>query len=216
LIIIIRAKNLTEAAKKFHASFEKHVDFMHEYNSRMLYNQDPIMYHKLMYSVNGPFHHDYGETSIHERGKHIGYWTYKPFIINQQLSKLKDGEILFWHDVNVEKYPYFHDFEKPLKPFLFQILQKVGADIFIPFERPDQLSQLHVKKRTFEVLGEYNDKYLKWPHLNANRILIKKSNFTTAIVKEWMNACLDRTLNSPETEDEPGLQCHTYVFIYFD
>ena len=194
-----KGKDLTDDANNFRRMVENQVTDVVEYNSKALYNIDPKMCAKVLYAAKGPFLHQ-----SHYNGCNIGFLSWKPFIIQHQLKKMEENEILFYHDC-LESNNIKFSFEKPLEPFLLELLQTVKADIFVPFEGQGILAKKYVKKKVFETIGKYNDEYKNWPHLNAGRIIIRKTSFTVELVDDWLKECLNRELIMPETEKEIDL-----------
>lgn len=200
------ARNLVQDAKVFDKLFKPHISKISAYNSHMLKKLDAKLFHQVFFTLPIPF-----IAPEHYRGNGHGFWGWKSWIIHLELQKMKNGEILFYHDMQVSKYlKTFAAFEKPLEPFLLFLLEEVKADIFVPYEHPNDLLRLHTKKLIIDELGSFVPAYTDWHQLNANRIIIRKTDYTVGLVKSWFDACLRRELISPETEHEQGLHCSTH------
>lgn len=198
------AKNLRNDALTFHSIFSAQVKSIRGYNTQDL--KETELFPKIFYKTEGPFIHN-----EHERGAKHGFWTWKSFIILDSLKLMKNGEILFYHDMQVSRYNYFSTHEKPLQPFINSLLEISKSDIFIPWELPHTLKlKHHVKKLIFDSLGFYSDEYLEWPLLNANRIIIRKTDYTIKLIENWFESCLQKILIEPEKEKEPNLRWSTH------
>jgi hypothetical protein len=200
-----QAKALTKQADDFISYYKNENVVPERWTPKRCMEWNSDLFTKIFKTYEGPF--PYFE---HYRGNMHGFWSWKPFIIDATLSQMQDGEILFYHDSNIERYPFYGSFTKPFDVFARKLLKLVNADIFVPFEKQGLLAQQHVKKYCFETIGEYNDYYRKWPLLNANRIIIRKTPFTVDLVKQWLNYCCDEKILLPEKEKEGPLMCHTH------
>lgn len=201
-----QGRDLTKQADEFQKLFENEKITIERFTPKICYELDFNKFSSIFRVYDEQFIHE-----DHYRGNKHGFWGWKPFIISAALQKMNDGDILFYTDCNIERYPVYKAFEKPFDKFLKQILEFVGADIFVAFEFPDVLkSKYHIKKAVFEAVGDNSDYYREYPLLNANRIIIKKTRFTEKIVREWFDLCCRKDLLLPEKTKEPELRWHTH------
>jgi hypothetical protein len=146
----------------------------------------------------------------HNRGNTHGFWKWKPYIIQKHLEKIKDGEILIYHDCNVSRYSYYMLNISQLRENVHFLMGKTGFDVIIPIEHPDILCKHHVKQKVFQTIGQNNDDYRNFPLLNANRIFIRKTETSCSFIKDWLRYCETGDLILPETDSEPDLRWHTH------
>jgi hypothetical protein len=127
-----------------------------------------------------------------EKNKHIfqipvgeGAWLWKPYIINETLNKLNDGDLLFYMDAN---YYFVEEFEHLYSDVIRE------RDILIWKNKPNEkeyplwhLCHKHVLEK-YGMLEKlfYNDE-AKEPW--AGSILIKKTPFIVSLIKEWLSMC---------------------------
>jgi len=151
---------------------------------------------------------DIGE---HSRGNKMGFWRWKPYIIKYHLSKLSEGEILIYKDSNSTRYEYFMECLDEYKQNIEDIIKQININVIVPIENPEHLKcKHHVKKDIFETIGKNNEYYRDFPLLNANRIIIRKSNLSVKFIDEWFNYCMDDNLIFPEKTHEPDLRWSTH------
>jgi hypothetical protein len=68
----------------------------------------------------------------------------------------------------------------------------------------------HCKKEVFVKLEANHEFFWNYSLLNANRIILKKTELTTQLINEWYELCCDTDLLLPETEVESDLRWHTH------
>ena len=112
-----------------------------------------------------------------------GYWLWKPYIINNIMHKINDGDIVFYLD---SKFYFIEPFTK--------LLYKLRLnDIIVWKNKPNE--QIWNMKHwcKMDVILKYNI-YDKVFHENAEdcwggAIIIRKTNKTCLYIKEWLNMC---------------------------
>jgi hypothetical protein len=125
-----------------------------------------------------------------EKNKHIfqipvgdGAWLWKPYIIDKTLEKLNDGDLLFYMDAN---YYFLEEFENLYKKLIEE------RDILIWKNKPNEqeyslwhLCHKHVLEKYGMLEKLYGNDEAKEPW--AGTMLIKKTNFSTNLIKEWLD-----------------------------
>lgn len=119
----------------------------------------------------------------------IGFFRWKPRLIYEVLgsASVRDGDIVFYHDVDVERYP---EYLKGLsKQGRFLRLKMAELDVLLFRDHPSLLVQT-VKPELFEEFPPspvMADQTLL--SIWAGAIAIRKSPAGLAFARAWMNAC---------------------------
>jgi hypothetical protein len=119
--------------------------------------------------------------------------TFRPDIMLHELSKMNDGDLLFYRDINYEKYPKYKNFEDIIELAL-ECLDKCGSDFFVPF--CEQYNECKYTKRLvyqtktniIRELGEDHPFSYKFPQIHAYTFIMRKSQETIEILTELKNA----------------------------
>jgi len=160
----------------------------------------------------------------------IGYFDFKAFLINHVLGKIPEGSILVYHDSNFEKNPQYWETDwDNIKSISERLLQENQSDIFVQIERPGLLVKNHVKTYTIDKLfPDSQENYLVKNSnlLNAARIILRNSEYSRNLMREYENLCLDKSLiqktpnPNPDHEfkwscgDQDVLNCILYREIF--
>lgn len=132
----------------------------------------------------------------------IGFLRWKPYIILQKLKELNEGDIIFYRDCNITKYPNIIADIHNIRKNAIGVLNYIQQDIFSPIEMYPKLKvknnvKIEVLKR-LAILSEDNmDSYLH----NASIIICRKNKNTIKFMEEWLEYCMDDELLSPKIED---------------
>jgi len=110
-----------------------------------------------------------------------GYWLWKPYIIHQMLQKIKEGDVVFYLDSKYYFTETFTDLYSGLK------------DILVWKNKPNETKNYMKHYCKMNVILKYN-MYEKVFIQNAEdcwagAIVIKKTDNTVNIVKEWLDMC---------------------------
>ncbi|MDP4201570.1 MAG: hypothetical protein Q8861_02660 [Bacteroidota bacterium] len=124
-------------------------------------------------------------ASIFSYKRGAGLWLWKPYLIAKTLTQLNDGDYLIYTDAG--------SFYTNKVQYLIDIMNTDKTDI-MTFEIP-LLQRQFTKKETF-VLMNY-DKY-NFNQILAGYILIRKNNWTTAFIDEWLAYMCDERIVSPK------------------
>jgi len=200
-----KALNLSIAGNLIKKSFENYLDNISIYNSNICSFENPNFIKDYLTIYND---YNKGQPS---RGYLHGFWKWKPYIIKRHLTKLKDGEILFYQDSNCLKYKTYTNSCSNIVNTINLILQSNNQlDVFVPFDHDGYLCEQHVKNDVFAIIGDESNYYKKFRLLHANRIIIRKTELSLKFVDEWLNYCMDDKLLLPEKTKEPTLRWHTH------
>lgn len=160
---------------------------------------------------------------------HIGYFDFKPFLIQHVLNLIPENSILVYHDANFEKNPQYWESDWPnIQNICHKLLNDNNSDIFVQFERSGALVKEYVKTHTIDriILDPIENNIVKNCHLiNAARIILKNNNFSKIFINEYLELCKDKTLlaKTPNTNpdvvfkwscgDQDVLNCLIYKYI---
>jgi hypothetical protein len=112
-----------------------------------------------------------------------GYWLWKPYIINEMLKNINQDDILFYLD---SKYYFIETPESILEPLS-------RRDILVWRNKPNEpcyfmkhwcklkvIVETNIVRDVFELNAE-----ICW----AGAIVIRKTNETTDLIKQWLSLC---------------------------
>ena len=123
----------------------------------------------------------------------IGLFSFKVAMILHELSKMNDGDLLVYRDINYEKYPKYKNFENIIE-IAKECLEKCGSDFFVPFhdqymENYDTVRLVHqTKTNVIRELGEDHPFSYNFPQVHACIMIMRKSEETIEILTEWKEA----------------------------
>ena len=119
-----------------------------------------------------------------QNNRGFGLWLWKPYFINKTLSTLNYGEYLVYSDSG-------SIFLKSIKSIINKM--KINNDDILL----TQIPLFEIQYTSDCVFNFFNANDLKWTNqLQAGFIIIKKTNFSEYIIKEWLNSCLNYDLLS--------------------
>jgi len=132
---------------------------------------------------------------LSERGS--GYWAWKPYIINEKLLEIPEGDIVLYCDIG-RSYPY-KLLDQPLDGFINwmkQNNQEYIPGVEIPWNGPISAWT----KRDALVLTECDvpDTYVKSP-IQASFSIWVANMSSRKFVKQWLDLCIQRRLISDDS-----------------
>jgi hypothetical protein len=134
----------------------------------------------------------------------IGFGTWKPFIILHTLSKLNDGDVAFYQDVNVAKYPGLAAKASSVRAMVDTAL--ANTDFFIGRENVVSATPRacqYSSQAQLSVIGRNTLFTKNFPVLIANNIMARKSAIATDILLDWLALCMiDALILPPRTPQE--------------
>ena len=130
-----------------------------------------------------------------------GYWLWKPYIINNIMNKIKDGDIIYYLD---SKY-YFIE---PFKKLLYKLRLN---DIIVWKNKPNEQVWLMKNWCKMDVILKY-DLYDQVFNKNAEdcwagSIIIRKTSKTSEYMKEWLDMCCYENIT-----DSPSISINSELF----
>lgn len=131
-------------------------------------------------------------------GSDWGYYRWKPHVILKTLEAAEDGDIVYYRDVNVLKYPGILANIEDTREIASFLLQE--TDFFMPVEHRLVSLRHCCKREALEHFGVFGDpKYMNAPLMNASAILCRKTEKAVQIVKEWLEYCMVDELIDTDT-----------------
>lgn len=178
--------DLTDCANIYENKIKKYVDYTHFYNASELKKKEETAY----------LVEEFQDEPIYNKKTNlIGYLRWKPYIILKTLLESNDGDIVYYRDSNINKYPeVLISIEYTIRTLQF-VLNK--NDIYTPVELyPYIKTKKHVKREVFEYFDSYNKENIESYLLNASIIVCRKNDITIKFMNEWLNACKNNELIS--------------------
>ena len=133
--------------------------------------------------------------NIFSQKKGAGYWLWKPYIVNETLKKMNDGDYLFYMD---SIYYFTEDFTNLYNDYLKE------NDFLIWENKPNESTNPMKMLCKMDVIKKYNmEKAILSEKANeywAGSFLLKKTEKTVEIIKEWLKMCC----NKHDLTDEPS------------
>lgn len=113
-----------------------------------------------------------------------GYWLWKPYIINETLKKLEEGDLLFYLD---SKYFFIEEFSNLYR----EPIQ--SKDIIVWKNKPNEQEWFMCNWCKMSVIEKYNIKDIvfkdKVNDCWAGCIVLKKTDFSINFIREWFDMC---------------------------
>lgn len=173
---------------------------------------------------------EYEETlDMNPNANNIGYFDFKPFIIDHILKTIPENSILVYHDANFEKNSqYWQSDWENIKEFANKLFLDNESDVFVQIERDGIYVKEYVKTYTVDKLipdPVENNIVKNCKLINAARIILKNTEFSRTFIKEYLSLCRDKTLLSktPNPNPDPSfkwscgdqdvLNCLIYKYI---
>ncbi|PSV03991.1 hypothetical protein C0W96_18135 [Photobacterium kishitanii] len=118
----------------------------------------------------------------------IGFSAWKPLIILLELEKMDDGDIVIYRDSNMKKYAQLADYSG-IKSIAEECLAICGFDFFTPHHDFPIKNKNITKTNVLRELGEDHTFSYEYPTIMGNFIVVRKSEASVTLLKEWIAAC---------------------------
>jgi len=140
------------------------------------------------------------ETNFNPNWVKVGFNSWKSLILKKTIEsdEINYGDILFYHDTDIEKYPNYKLNINQWKDTSIEILNHLKSDIFIPSGNPlykdvkAYAIRKHLKKFSQFNLGVWN-----------GLIILRKSKTSIKFINEWYELCSDLSVISPLPNPDP-------------
>jgi hypothetical protein len=195
-------KPMKESAKRFVDAVTPFFDRHFEFTPRIC---------REMFKESSPYIDDYSNwLSNHSRidelvrfnptWARVGFNSWKSLIVKKVLesSDMDEGDILFYHDTDIEKYPKYMLNANEWKEAAIEILRRLDCDIFAPSGLPlykdvkAYAIRKHLKPFSQFETGVWN-----------GLIILRKSKTSLKFIDEWYRMCSDMDLISPLPNPSP-------------
>jgi hypothetical protein len=115
----------------------------------------------------------------------LGFMGWKPYIIKKMLMRkdVRNGDIIFYHDVNISKYPVYRECMKEWPALSLRVLDELDCDVFVPAgDRLKAGAKTSLLRKYLGTAGKAAD----GPGLWGALIVIRKSPASIRFVNEWL------------------------------
>jgi len=184
--------DLTNSVRSIYDNLSVHFDDMFFFNKRKL---------KLLPNSED-FCNEHTEVSEHFPNAHkLGYYDFKPFIINHVLNQIPENSILLYQDSNFEKYPsYWHTDWPNIQNICEKLLTDNYSDYWLKFELHNCYVKNFVKTWTVDYFfsDSTQNEIIKNSYLlNAGQIIIRNTQNSKELISEWLEYCKNKDLLKP-------------------
>lgn len=140
---------------------------------------------------------------------HVGYFDFKPFLMDYVLSKIPERSILMYHDGNFLRNPQYWESDWQIMPSILEkLLDTNKTDIFCQWEQSDVKVGWHVKGHVLEAMFPDLDErnaVAQSPLIGAARIVVRNTEFSRKFIKDYKELCLRKDLLTKS----PKGQCYS-------
>lgn len=113
-----------------------------------------------------------------------GYWLWKPYIINEVLKKINNGDIVFYLD---SKYYFINNLSNLYSNYM------INNDILVWKNKPNDHTWFMKNLCKMDVIVKYNmiNKVFRESVVDcwAGAIIVKKTDNTVLYIQEWLDMC---------------------------
>jgi hypothetical protein len=130
----------------------------------------------------------------------FGFLSWKPFLLHSLLhdETIRLGDVLFYHDVNLQKYPAYARTPAEWRDVSLRILDELGCDIFCAAGL-----RLESDTKAFLVRRYLRESAGLDRGVRASLIIFRKSRQSLEFVDEWKTMCDDLDNISPLPNPKP-------------
>jgi hypothetical protein len=139
------------------------------------------------------FHHENPHISLKERG--VGFWSWKPYIIEQALQNVGDDDLVCYSDVGRMQVLLLRSNLDPFIEWMDNEDQDCIPGVHAPWYGP--LSKW-VRTDTLDAFQCNNPRFYRAPQMQASFSIWRKTPETMAFVSEWKTCCFNRILVSDD------------------
>ncbi|PSW61797.1 hypothetical protein C0W88_18360 [Photobacterium leiognathi subsp. mandapamensis] len=140
----------------------------------------------------GDYVKEYNDTGLVTRNpgmSKIGFSAWKPLILFLELEKMNDGDILIYRDSNIMRYPQLAEYSG-INKLAEECLSICNFDFFTPHHDSSVRNKNIVKTNVIRELGEDHEFSYEYPTIMGGLfIVVRKSEVSMQLVKEWLSAC---------------------------
>jgi len=139
-----------------------------------------------------------------ERG--YGYWSWKPYIILEQLEKINEDDILIYMDAS----RYETDGFKNSCKNVVQFMHNNSVDLLVGFRTNNKNWEMIKDKCliNFDLID--NEQFKKLDNVFTSPMFLRKTEKNIEFIKEWLEGCLNIDNVSHEDLSYKGGKIHIY------
>jgi uncharacterized protein YndB with AHSA1/START domain len=136
-----------------------------------------------------------------------GYWLWKPFIIEETLKEMEDGDVVIYSDAGIE-------IVGELSPLIDLCLQKSGILLFaghyddLGAPGPN-LCYKWTKRDCFVLMGCDEPHYHQGQLLDASFMVLAKTERSIAFIREWLFYCAQSQILTDDPNRCGGIYCNS-------
>jgi len=152
----------------------------------------------------------HSEKSDFSNAHKLGYYDFKPFIIDYILSILPEDSLLFYHDANFSKYTSYWETDwENIESISEKLLNDNSTDFYLKYELQNCYIKNFAKAWTvdyfFPTGTRENEIVNNSLLLNAGQIIFKNTENSRQLVSEWMEYCKNKDLlrSTPNPNPHP-------------
>lgn len=138
----------------------------------------------------------------------MNFLLWKPALISyllNQKNQFSNNDIIFYHDVNVTRYP---EYLSGIKEWPLYVKKEMANKSILLFTDYRMKLTHDVKRELLERSNLWNYQAARRPHVWAGAMAFRKDTNAQKFVHEWLNLCSDQNNLSPVTRYQ-----HTRNFI---
>lgn len=151
------------------------------------------------------------DISLRERG--AGFWSWKPYIIEQALLDVRAGDVICYSDVGRMKVLLLRANLDPFIRWMDDRGQDCIPGVHAPWHGP--ISKW-ARKDTLAALGCDEPRFHQAPQMQASFSVWRRTPETLAFVKEWKDCCFNRMLVSDDPNPSGQENFPEFVTQYGD
>lgn len=178
-----RCLDMTVSRNRYDSAIRPHVDSVKFYTvAELESNEESAQYVRpFLDAVPSPYN-----PGVHL----IGFLQWKPYVILRHLRDVaQDGDVVYYRDANVIKYPAILDGVADTRDLVDLVLSE--EDVFVPIENyPELHMKQHVKRQVFDALDAYGERdFMEALMFNSSIVICRKTDSSIRLMREWLKVC---------------------------
>jgi GR25 family glycosyltransferase involved in LPS biosynthesis len=142
---------------------------------------------------------EYFEKYKHKRG--YGYWAWKPIVIRESLARIKDKDVVLYHDAGRE--PYLYNIKYNIKPLVEEVIEKY-AGIGVPTSPFKHIE--YCKRDAFYYMKCDEEFYWNLPQVCATWSIWEKNSLVWDFVNNWRYYAFHKKEIITDEPNQSGLE----------
>jgi len=146
-----------------------------------------------------PFYHQ--NRAILDQPRGVGYWLWKPFIINEALNSLSDGDIVIYIDAGARIID-------SLNPLLSLCTEEQPI---LLFGNGNHANSMWTKRDTFVLMDCDTESYWHGLPCDAACCVFRRSPLAIQFVQEWLTFCCDERILTDRPNTSGKKNFHDFI-----